>query len=70
MLGRNHYCQECGSRSVHLSRTGWFGAVARLLFLHPIRCRDCGNRFWRLTTAPPPRPSRRPPHAGPEPAPA
>lgn len=54
MLGRTHFCQHCGSRAVCRTQPGRVGRLVRFLFFHPILCVSCGNRFWRLTTAPPP----------------
>ncbi len=47
-------CPVCGGRSLARSRSGWVRHLTRLLFVFPLRCRNCLTRFWRLTLAPPP----------------
>lgn len=40
-------CPECGSRRVRFSkRRGILEGLASALGYCPVRCRDCGHRFW------------------------
>jgi hypothetical protein len=53
-------CPGCGSHYIRPSRSGVVRHLARLVFLHPIRCTSCRLRFWRFGLRPPHDPPRRP----------
>lgn len=43
------FCPKCGWSNIRLSeRSGFLDGVAALLFLAPLRCRNCRRRFYRL----------------------
>ena len=44
-----HVCPHCGaSRSGRRSRLRWFDLPLLLLFVRPVRCVDCYERYYRF----------------------
>lgn len=48
-------CPRCESREVWGSRAGWVKYLAKLIRLHPVRCGQCGTRYWGFGWDAPPR---------------
>ncbi len=43
-------CPRCGGEARRSHKHGFFQkAILRPLGIHPFRCRDCGNRFYRFS---------------------
>jgi hypothetical protein len=48
-----HLCPHCGaSRSGRRSRLRWFDLPLLLLFVRPVRCVDCYERYYRFINDP------------------
>ncbi|CAN5216191.1 hypothetical protein BH11PLA2_BH11PLA2_02600 [soil metagenome] len=48
-------CEFCQSSSLRLSRSSKLRWLARVFFMHPIRCMECNSLIWRLGIFPPKR---------------
>ena len=45
-------CPRCQSRKVRRShRRGWWEHLASTVYLFPLRCENCGARFFRWLSA-------------------
>ena len=54
MQRKAFYCQPCGSHEGYPSRPRNFVEkhILPLLFLRPVRCRDCDRRYYRSVSVP------------------